>query len=161
MNAVLRLYRLSTSFDRPIAEWGGGLVALFLRCYVGWKFFKSGLVKISGWDATLALFREDYSVPLLPPDLAAYAGAGGELVLPLLLFAGLFSRPAALGLFCVNAVAVISYPQLLEFECPAAINDHFYWGVLMLVLIASGPGRFSADALIGKRIEAEPLRSAP
>jgi putative oxidoreductase len=160
MNAVLRLHRLSTMFDQRIADWGGSLVALFLRCYVGWKFFKSGLVKISDWGGTLALFREEYMVPVLPPELAAYAGAGGELVLPVLLFAGLFSRPAALGLFCVNAVAVISYPQLLQFECPAAINDHFYRGVLLLVLIAFGAGRWSVDELIGNRIEPKPLRGA-
>ena len=48
-------------------------------------------------------------------------------------------------------MAVISYPQLFSFECPAAINDHFYWGALLLVVVAFGPGRFSLDALIGKR----------
>jgi putative oxidoreductase len=152
MNAFLRLHRLAANVEEPIAAWGGDLVALFVRFFVGWKFFRSGLVKVADWDSTLALFRDEYQVPLLPPDLAAYAGAGGELVLPLLLFAGLFSRPAALGLFCVNLVAVISYPQLLEFECPAAINDHFYWGVLLVSLFAFGPGRVSADALIGRII---------
>jgi putative oxidoreductase len=160
MNAFLRLHRLGMRFDRQIAEWGGSLVALFLRCHVGWQFFKSGLVKVSNWEATLALFREEYSVPILPPELAAYAGAGGELVLPVLLVAGLFSRPAALGLFLVNAVAVISYPQLRQFECPAALNDHFYWGVLLLALFAFGPGRWSADARIVKSTAANPLRGA-
>ena len=67
-----------------------------------------------------------------------------------LLFVGLFSRPAALALFFVNIVAVISYPQLFQFDCPAGINDHFFWGVALLVLVAFGPGRLSADALIGR-----------
>ena len=75
-----------------------------------------------------------------------------ELVLPLLLCVGLVSRPAALALFLVNAMAVISYPQLWSFECPAAINDHFYWGVMLLALVAFGPGKFSLDAwLAGRR----------
>jgi len=43
---------------------------------------------------------------------------------------------------------VISYPQLFQFECPAAINDHFYWGISLLVLVAFGPGKFSIDAFL-------------
>jgi putative oxidoreductase len=63
----------------------------------------------------------------------------------------LFSRPAALALFLVNAMAVISYPQLFSFDCPAAINDHFYWGALLLVIVAFGAGRFSVDSILGKK----------
>ena len=64
---------------------------------------------------------------------------------------GVLSRPAALGLFFVNLMAVISYPQLFGFECPAAINDHFYWGILLLVLAAFGPGRASVDAVLQRK----------
>ena len=78
-------------------------------------------------------------------------GAAGELMLPLLLFLGLFARPAALGLFMVNLMAVISYPKLFTFTCPAAVNDHFYWGLLLLVLAAFGPGRASLDWLLDQR----------
>lgn len=150
MNAFLRLHRMSLCLDPQIESWGGTLLSLLIRCYVGWQFFKAGMVKLSDWSATLALFHDEYSVPLLPPDLAAYLGAGGELVFPALLFVGLFSRPAALGLFFVNLMAVISYPQLREFECPAAINDHFYWGALILVVAVFGPGRISLDALLAR-----------
>lgn len=77
-------------------------------------------------------------------------GAGGELAFSTLLILGLFSRPAALGLFAVNAMAVISYPQLWTFECPAAINDHFYWGICLLVLIVVGPGKIAVDQWLKK-----------
>ncbi|MBL8438952.1 MAG: DoxX family protein [Zoogloeaceae bacterium] len=151
MNAFLRLHRLTTRFDDCIAALGGTLLLLVIRLYVGWQFFKAGLVKIQDWDSTLFLFRDEYQVPVLPPDLAAVMGTGGELLFPVLLFIGLFSRPAALGLFFMNAMAVISYPALFEFECPAAINDHFYWGALILVIIAFGPGRLSLDAWLGRQ----------
>jgi putative oxidoreductase len=151
MNKFLVLHRFSSRFDAAIALWGGSLMSLALRLYVGWQFFKAGLVKISDWDATLALFHDEYTVPLLPPDLAAWVGAGGELTFPALLFIGLFSRPAALGLFCVNTMAVISYPQLFKFACPAAINDHFYWGAMALAVLAFGPGRFSLDYLLQQK----------
>lgn len=151
MKNLSALCRLSTRYDTALSEWGGSLLSLAIRLYVGWQFLKAGMAKLNDWSATLALFHDEYKVPLLPPDLAAYLGAGGELVLPLLLFVGLFSRPAALALFFVNAMAVISYPQLFSFECPAAINDHFYWGAMLLVVTVFGPGRFSLDALIGSK----------
>ena len=150
MNAALRLYQLTTRYDTLLTEWGGSLMSLFLRLYIGWQFFNSGLVKISDWDATLALFREEYMTPVLPPALAAYLGAAGELTLPVLLFVGLLSRPAALGLFFVNVMAVISYQQIFKVECPAGLNDHIFWGVGLLALVAFGPGRFSLDSLLGK-----------
>jgi len=151
MNAALRLHALSTAFDRQISDWGGSLLSLAIRLYVGWAFFKSGLTKIRDWDTTLFLFEDEYQVPVLPPEVAAWMGTGGELILPLLLFVGLFSRPAALGLFIVNAMALVSYPALFEFECPAAVQDHFYWGAMLLVVALFGPGRASLDALLAAR----------
>ncbi len=151
MKTLLGLYRTTFRFDALLSEWGGSLLNLGLRLYVGSVFFRSGLTKIRDWDSTLQLFTDEYHTPLLSPEVAAVLGATGELALPLLLFVGLLSRPAALGLFMVNLMAVISYPQLWSFECPAAINDHKYWGIMLLVLVVFGPGRIALDALAGGR----------
>lgn len=151
MDKILSLARSTYRFDAQINDWGGSLLSLSLRIYLGWIFFKSGLTKIDDWDSTLQLFRDEYQTPLLSPEVAAVMGTMGELALPVLLFAGLMSRPAALGLFVVNLMAVISYPALFSFDCPAAINDHRYWGILLLVLLAFGPGKFSLDALLARR----------
>ncbi len=151
MQKILRLHQRLSRYDTVLADWGGALLSLALRLFVGWQFFKSGMTKIGDWSNTLALFRDEYQVPLLPPEIAAVMGTFGELSLPLLLLVGVFSRPAALGLFAVNLMAVISYPQLFKFECPAAINDHFYWGILLLVLLAFGPGRLSLDNWLASR----------
>jgi putative oxidoreductase len=143
---IRRAVRAAQGIDRlqPLA-------LLALRLYVADVFFRSGLVKISNWPATLALFRDEYQVPVLSPALAAYAGAFGELVLPVLLVLGL---GAAAGLFVVNLMAVVSYPQLFQFECPAGINSHIYWGSLLALLVVFGPGRLALDNLVLRRLQA-------
>ena len=131
---------------------------LALRVYVSSVFFRSGLVKISDWSATLALFHDEYKVPLLPPDLAACVGAFGELTFPVLITLGLLGRFGAAGLFVVNVMAVVSYPQLWGFDCPAGLHMHFVWGTILLALAVFGPGRLSLDELILGRMG---LRRAP
>jgi len=123
------------------------LAGLAMRLYVGKVFLVSGWLKISRWDSTLALFVNEYHVPLLSPHVAAVMATMGELGFATLLIAGLGSRVAALGLFFVNAVAVVSYPDL----SPAGFKDHVLWGALLLVLSIYGPGRISADRWLGVR----------
>jgi putative oxidoreductase len=128
------------------------LVLLGTRFYVGWQFWKSGYLKISAWSTTLDLFRTEYRVPVLPPELAAVTGAFGELFFPALLFLGLFSRVGALGAFFVNAMAVISYRQVLLAEgSEAALGQHVLWGFILLVLAVVGPGRIAVDTWLERR----------
>ena len=134
------------------------LVDLVVRLWVAAVFFRSGLVKIQSWDTTILLFTNEYHVPLLPPEAAAFLGTAGELVLPLLLVLGLTGRLAALGLFVVNAVAVISLSEIAD----AALQQHVFWGSLLLGLALWGPGRWSLDAWwIGSRARHLLGRSQP
>lgn len=128
------------------------LLLLAARLYVGMIFFRSGVLKISDWSSTLVLFRETYHVPLLPPELGAVVGTFGELVFPVLLVLGLAGRFGAAALFVVNVMAVVSYPDLFGFECPAGLNAHVYWGSLLLALAVFGPGKLSLDTLILRRL---------
>jgi len=113
------------------------LAALLARAYVAHAFFLSGLTKIRDWSVTLYLFQDEYKVPLLPPEVAAWLGTAGELGLPVLLVLGLGGRFAALGLSVVNVVAVLSLSDI----APAALQQHITWGVLlaMLALYSCGP----------------------
>lgn len=124
-------------------------LALALRCYVGWQFFKAGWLKVTGWDQTLWLFENEYRTPLLSPTAAAVLGSFGELAFPLFLFLGLFSRLGALGLSVVNVVAVVSYAHVLLTEgFEAALGQHVLWGVILLTLAVYGPGKVSLDYLL-------------
>jgi putative oxidoreductase len=120
------------------------LAALTARAYVAHVFFLSGLTKIRDWDTTLALFTDEYKVPLLPPDLAAIMGTTGELVLPVLLVLGLGGRFAALGLSVVNVMAVLSLQEI----APAALGQHILWGTLLAGVAIYGSGCLSLDRRI-------------
>lgn len=121
---------------------------LAIRLWVANVFWKSGLTKIASWDTTLALFENEYVVPLLPPDLAAVFGTATELIFPVLLVLGIGTRFGAAVLFVFNIIAVISYPDLSE----AGRTEHFYWGFLLLVTLFHGPGKLSIDHLISRKL---------
>jgi putative oxidoreductase len=106
-------------------------------------FFRSGLQKLSDWNATLMLFENEYHVPVLPPHVAAYMAASMELGLSTLVLLGLFTRLSALGL--LGMVAVIQ-----TFIYPQAWPDHIQWLGFMIFVIARGPGAVSLDALLGR-----------
>ncbi|WP_284614329.1 DoxX family protein [Aquabacterium humicola] len=123
------------------------LALLAARLYVAKVFFYSGLTKLRDWDTTLALFMDEYHVPLLPPMLAALLGTAAEVLLPVLLAVGLATRFGAFGLFFVNAVAVIALPEITD----AALQQHLFWGSLLVGLVLWGPGRWSADHWLVQR----------
>jgi putative oxidoreductase len=128
------------------------LVDLAIRYEVAQAFFRSGVVKLGNWPGTLYLFRNEYRVPLLPPELAAWLGAFGELFFPPLLLLGLATRFAALSLSVVNVVAVVSFWHVLR-ENEAALASHYYWALLLLVTLCHGPGKLSVDHLIRRWVD--------
>jgi putative oxidoreductase len=123
------------------------LLLLGFRLYVARVFFLSGLTKTHDWSVTLALFTNEYHVPLLPPAVAAVMGTTTELSMPVLLTLGLATRFGAFVLFFFNIIAVISYPTLPDI----AIKDHILWGTMILVILLCGPGKISLDYLIERR----------
>jgi putative oxidoreductase len=120
---------------------------LAARLYVARVFFLSGLTKLRDWETTVALFTDEYHVPLLSPEVAAAMGTAGELALPVLLVLGLGGRFAAAGLSVVNVVAVISLAELSE----PALQQHVFWGSLLLGLLLWGAGRWSVDHWLLRR----------
>lgn len=140
-----------------LARAADSLRPLFLfatRCYVAWQFLKSGWIKVTSWQSTLDLFRTEYHVPLLPPDVAAVTGAFGELFFSTLLVLGIGGRVGPLGLFAVNAMAVISYRQVLLAEgFEAALAQHVLWGFMLLVVTVFGYGYIALDRLIAGKLQ--------
>ena len=161
MTFLLNLFAAHAVLGRLLDHFRS-LVLLATRFYVGWQFWKSGWLKVTSWSSTLELFRSEYHVPLLPPPVAAVTGATGELFFPALLFLGLFSRVGAVGAFFVNAMAVISYRQVLLAEgSEAALGQHVLWGFMLLVLAVFGPGKIALDSLLESRLAARCRPSVP
>ena len=147
MTEVARMIRRIVGWAQ-ISAHGVDLLApifdLAIRLYVASVFFKSGLVKIQSWESTVALFENEYAVPVVPPELAAYMGTATELIVPVFLVLGLGGRLAALVLFVFNIIAATSYPDISV----AGIKDHILWGCLLAVIFFHGSGKLSLDRLI-------------
>jgi putative oxidoreductase len=120
------------------------LLALPLRLAVATVFWNSGMTKLANWDTAVALFTDEYHVPVLPPELAAYMAASIELSTPVLLVLGLLTRPAAFVLLGMTTVIeVFVYPQ--------AWPTHIQWAAMLLVLLCRGAGTWSLDHLLWRR----------
>jgi putative oxidoreductase len=140
--------RLLATLDR-IPYW---FVALCARIFPAAVFWQSGQTKVAGFHlkpSAVALFQNEYQLPVIDPTAAAYLSAVGELILPVLLVLGLATRFAALGLLFMTAVIEI-------FVYPLAWPTHGVWATCFLLLIARGPGEVSLDALIARRFKTAP-----
>lgn len=156
-------------FAAPLVRWADRFVdlcgrisysaiALLARFSIAAVFWTSAQTKVQGlvinlvdgqvqlgWprlsDSAVALFRDEYKLPLLPPELAAVLAASAEHGLALLLLLGLATRLSALALLGMTLVI-----QLLVY--PGAYATHGTWAALLLMLVASGPGVLSLDQLL-------------
>src|SRR5713226_4832658 len=145
----------SASTERPaligrVIRWLDGVpytvLAIPLRLAVATVFWNSAMTKLANWNTAVELFVEEYKVPLLPPELAAYMAVSIELTTPVLLVLGLATRAAALVLLGMTAVIeVFVYPQ--------AWPTHIQWAAMLLVLLCRGPGELSFDRWIRLRFQ--------
>lgn len=139
MQNLITAYRQHSA---KIWPWAQDLSLLLQRLLLGRIFFDSGLVKLDNWAGTLQLFRDEYQVPLLPPDFAAYSATLFELSCPVLLAVGLATRVAVLPLLAMTAVIQFTYDQNIA---------HYFWAALLFNLLACGAGRWSLDHWLAKK----------
>lgn len=124
------------------------LLLLVARVGIASVFFLSGRTKVEGLltlkRSTYVLFRTEYSLPLINPDVAAHLATYAEHAFPILLVLGLLTRPAAFALLGMTAVIEI-------FVYPDAWPTHLSWAGLLLPLIVYGGGRWSLDHLLRRK----------
>ncbi len=134
---IARLDRLRSSaarFPMSLLEFG-------MRLAVGATFFRSGMNKLESFNTAIALFRDEYRLPLLPPDVAAYIGTTIELTAPVLLVLGVFARLGAAALLVMTlTIQFLVYPE----NWP----EHLMWASILAYVLSRGPGALSIDRLV-------------
>jgi putative oxidoreductase len=123
------------------------LIALAARVFPAAVFWQSGQTKAAGWHlkpGAIALFQDEYRLPLIDPTIAAYASAFSEHFFPVLLVIGFATRFSALALLVMTAVIEI-------FVYPDAWPTHGVWATCFLIVIARGPGLLSLDHLVARK----------
>lgn len=137
------------------------LIAFVARFSIAAVFWKSGQTKVEGFavdlingtfqlgvprlaNSTLPLFRSEYHVPLLSPEVAAHMAAFAEHFFPILILVGFATRFSALALLGMTLTIQL-------FVYPDAYPTHGTWIALLLLLMAKGPGRLSIDHWIARR----------
>ena len=142
---IARLDRMRTRAQRfplPLIEFG-------MRLAVGATFFRSGMNKLQSFDTAISLFRDEYRLPLLPPEIAALLGTAVELGAPVLLVAGLFARLGAAALLVMTlTIQFLVYPE----NWP----EHLMWASILAYVLRSGPGALSFDRLVALRLFGRP-----
>jgi putative oxidoreductase len=143
-SVAIRLHHAIDTLDRfPLS-----ILQLMFRIAIAAVFWSSGLTKIASWDTTIALFRDEYMVPLLPPELAAVMSATFELSCSALIVVGLATRLATLPLLGMTfVIEVFVYPEYWAM--------HLMWASILLFLLTKGPGVFSLDYYAGRILRAK------
>jgi len=129
-------------------------LAIPLRLAMATVFWNSAMTKLANWDTAVALFVDEYKVPLLPPEVAAYIAATIELTAPVLLVLGLLTRPTTAVLLAMTLVIEV-------FVYPLAWATHIQWAAMLLVLLCRGAGKLSIDHLLRRRFGATPDEETP
>lgn len=127
------------------------LLDLLLRAGIALVFWKSGMAKVANWDLTVALFADEYQVPLLSPEVAAAMATAAEIACPVLLIAGLGARFAAAALLGMTFVIQV-------FVYPENWSEHLLWAALLLYVLTRGPGALSVDHAIGRWLSGRSTR---
>ena len=131
---AIRFHQAIALLDRiPLS-----IIQLMFRVAIAAVFWSSGLTKIASWDTTIALFRDEYMVPLVPPAIAAVMSATFELSCSALIVVGLATRLATLPLLGMTLVIEV-------FVYPEYWTQHLMWASVLLFLLTKGPGVFSLD----------------
>jgi len=115
---------------------------ILFRLAIAGVFLRAGLIKVMSWESTVSLFRDEYRVPVLPPEVAAAFASTIEIGCSTLLVLGLLSRLATLpllGMLCT--IQLFVYPQ--------AWPEHLVWGSILLFLFTRGAGAVSLDRVVG------------
>lgn len=138
----------------PSTSFFQSLLLLIIRLYWGWAFFLAGKGKLMDLEKPAAYFQS-LGIPL-PHAQAILAGAT-ECMGGLLLLAGFCSRLISIPLTILLTVAYLTADLdrvKMIFSDPDKFltADEFLFLFVVVLVLAFGPGKFSIDWLIKRRV---------
>jgi NADH dehydrogenase FAD-containing subunit/uncharacterized membrane protein YphA (DoxX/SURF4 family) len=127
-------------------------VDLGIRFCLASAFFHSGATKAFNWQHAMYLAHFEYPVIWMSPEHATLAVVIVELICPVLLLLGLFTRLAALPMAILMIVIQANY---------VVLDTNLFWAAILSTYIVFGAGPLSLDALIAPGLEDSPLPIVP
>nr|WP_232019705.1 DoxX family protein [Mannheimia haemolytica] len=130
-----------------------GFGLLVLRLFLAYEFIEAGLEKLNGenWFASI---QESFPFPfnVLPADLNWVVATGAEIILPILLVLGLFTRFSAIGLMILTAVAWYAVHAGNGYNvCDNGYKMALIYLVMLVPVLMQGAGALSLDFLLQKK----------
>lgn len=139
--SVRKIYQSFSNIFDVLDKWLSPLWFLYVRYWLAKAFFKSGLVSIADWKGNVDLFRYEFKVPIIPPEIAAFTSTAVELICPIMLIFGVGTRIGALGILSTAVIIELTYIHHL---------DHILWIFVSSLLILKGAEKISIDYLLSK-----------
>lgn len=140
---IEKLFKTYNKIFDELDKWLSPLWFFCIRVWLANVFFRSGLVSISDWQNNIDLFKNEFKVPILSPEIAAYLSTAVELICPVLLVLGLGTRLAALAVAFTALVIEFTYMHHL---------DHILWFFASSIIVLKGPEKLSLDYLFSKTL---------
>lgn len=140
---IERIYNTYHTVFSTLDKWISPLWFFAIRYWLADVYFRSGLVSISDWENNLNLFRFEFKVPVISPELAAYLSTAVELICPVLLVLGLGTRLAALAIFFTALSIELTYAHYFE---------HIVWLFASFLLVLRGADKISVDYVLSRRL---------
>ena len=144
IHPVMTLAERAESVLDALGRFPVAILQFLLRFSMASVFWHAGMTKIASWDTTIALFRDEYIVPILPPELAASLAAAVELTCPVLLVLGFATRLATLPMLGMTFVIEV-------FVYPEQWIEHLMWASILVFILTRGPGALSLDHVIARK----------
>ena len=144
IHPVMTIAERAESVLDALGRFPVSILQLLMRLSMASVFWHAGMTKIASWDTTIALFRDEYMVPILPPEIAASLAATVELTCPVLLVLGLAARLATLPMLAMTFVIEV-------FVYPEQWIEHLMWASILVFILTRGPGALSLDRVIARK----------
>lgn len=169
LDLLLGRYKPAESRGLPLLL-GFSAMMLAIRLLLAAPFWASGQTRWVSFPTKIAstttyLFENVFmlhfglfDMPVPFPALVAWLTSYAEIILPVVIVIGIFTRLGGLALFAMSVVIELVFPDAF-INVTDPLNSHALWMGYGLAIAWFGPGLFSLDALVRRFLNSAHLIS--